>query len=73
LRYRVLDAEVVPGHDRDKWSLQIEGTLLDPEAEKVLVEEEKAKAERLKARQGGYMMSGGLGRASVAGTPVPGR
>ncbi len=75
LQYTVLDAEVVPGHDRDKWSIQIEGTLLDPEAERALVDEERAKAERLKARgrQGGYMMSGGLGRASVAGTLVPGR
>lgn len=67
LRYRVLDAEVVPGHDRDKWSLQIEGTLLGPADEEAVVNDERAKSERAKARAAGQMamMSGGLGRGSV--------
>lgn len=33
LRFRVVDCEVVPGHDRESWSLQVEGTLLSPEEE----------------------------------------
>jgi DNA-directed RNA polymerase I subunit RPA43 len=72
LQFRVVDADVVPGHHRGMWTLQIEGTLLSPEDEAAVVEEERAQAERLKARgkpaeQGARivadaaMMSGGLG------------
>jgi DNA-directed RNA polymerase I subunit RPA43 len=72
LQFRVVDADVVPGHHRDMWALQIEGTLLSPDDEAAVVEEERVQAERLKARgkpakQGASiaadvaMMSGGLG------------
>jgi DNA-directed RNA polymerase I subunit RPA43 len=72
LQFRVVDADVVPGHHRDMWTLQIEGTLLNPDDEAAVVEEERAQAEKLKARgkpaeQGASitadiaMMSGGLG------------
>jgi DNA-directed RNA polymerase I subunit RPA43 len=72
LQFRVVDADVVPGHRRDVWTLQIEGTLLSPEDEAAVVEEERAQAERLKARgkpaeqeasitADVAMMSGGLG------------
>ena len=50
LGFRVVDTDVVPGHDRYKWSLQIEATLLDEEAEKVVVEAERAKFEQAQER-----------------------
>lgn len=46
LQFRVVDTEVVPGHDRHRWSLQIDGTLLDDEAEKRALSEDRAKFER---------------------------
>ncbi|KAL2419913.1 hypothetical protein ABEF95_008342 [Exophiala dermatitidis] len=49
-KFRVVDTEVVPSHDRHKWSLQIEGTLLDDEAERRIVEEERAKFEMAQQR-----------------------
>lgn len=57
INFRVVDCEIVPGHDRDTWSLQIEGTLLSPEEEEMLVETEREKAIR---RQEKAVMSGGL-------------
>lgn len=50
LRFRVVDTEVVPAHDKQKWSLQIDGTLLDDEAEQRVLEEERAKFERAQER-----------------------
>jgi len=50
LRFRVVDTEVVPGHDRQKLSLQIDGTLLDDEAEKRALSEDRAKFERSQQR-----------------------
>lgn len=50
LQFRVVDTEVVPGHDRHKWSLQIDGTLLDAEAEKRAISEDQAKFERTQQR-----------------------
>jgi DNA-directed RNA polymerase I subunit RPA43 len=63
MQFRVVDADVVPGHDRDKWTLQIQGTLLSAEDEARLVEEERVQAEKLDAR----------GRAPVRRTGTPGR
>ena len=75
LDFRVVDTEVVPAHDRGKWSLQIGGTLLDEDAERDVVEEERAKFERAQDRgrsksPGGseVVMSGGLGRSSREGS-----
>ncbi|KIW88071.1 uncharacterized protein Z519_11181 [Cladophialophora bantiana CBS 173.52] len=45
LKFRVANTEIVPAHDRHKWSLQIDGTLLDDEAERKVLEEERAKFE----------------------------
>jgi DNA-directed RNA polymerase I subunit RPA43 len=50
LQFRVVDTEVVPAHDRHKWSLQIDGTLLDDEAEKRALSEDRAKFERSQQR-----------------------
>ena len=57
IRFRVVDCEIVPGHDRESWSLQIEGTLLSTAEERRVLEEEQLKALR---RQGKAVMSGGL-------------
>lgn len=73
-KFRVVDTEVVPSHDRHKWSLQIEGTLLDEEAEQHVVEEERARFERSQQRSRshtpgeragdtGVLMSGALARS----------
>lgn len=50
LKFRVVDTEMVPTHERDKWSLQIDGTLLDQEAEDLVLEEERSKFDRLRDR-----------------------
>ena len=46
--YRVVDTEIVPGYDREKWSLQIDGTFLSQEEEERVLEEERTRAERLR-------------------------
>jgi hypothetical protein len=61
MQFRIADADVVPGHDREKWSLQIEGTLLNSQDEAKLVEEERIQAEKLNAR--------GKAQGHGAGTP----
>ncbi|KIW11657.1 hypothetical protein PV08_10959 [Exophiala spinifera] len=67
LRFRVVDTEVVPAHDRTKWSLQIDGTLLDEKAEQAAVEEERrsfnATQQRSRSRTpgGDVLMTGALG------------
>ncbi|ERF70022.1 hypothetical protein EPUS_03574 [Endocarpon pusillum Z07020] len=58
IRFRVVDCEIVPGHDRESWSLQIEGTLLSVDKEESVLQEERQKVLR---RQGKAVMSGGLG------------
>ncbi|KIY02376.1 uncharacterized protein Z520_02514 [Fonsecaea multimorphosa CBS 102226] len=71
LKFRVADTEIVPAHDRNKWSLQIDGTLLDDEAERNVLEEERAKFERVQETSrsrslGGEdaaVMSGALSRS----------
>ena len=85
LVFTVVQTEMVPAHERDKLSLQIDGSLLDAEAEERLVEEERAKFERSfnrgrsKTLAADVQMSGGMAlsrEASVASgmsrnTPVP--
>ncbi|KIW54689.1 hypothetical protein PV05_07035 [Exophiala xenobiotica] len=67
LEFRVVDTEVVPAHDRTKWSLQIDGTLLDEETEQEVLAEERAKFERTQQRSrsqtpgGDAFMAGALG------------
>ncbi|KIW70321.1 hypothetical protein PV04_02604 [Phialophora macrospora] len=70
LKFRVVDTEAVPAHDRNKWSLQIDGTLLDAEAEKTVVQEELAKFDRAQERSrskspgaSDMVMSGALARS----------
>ncbi|KAK5198229.1 hypothetical protein LTR92_002474 [Exophiala xenobiotica] len=83
LKFRVVDTEVVPAHDRTKWSLQIDGTLLDEEAEQEVLAEERGKFERTQQRSrsqtpgGDAFMAGALGLsreasvASVLSVPAP--
>ena len=85
LIFTVIETEMVPAHERDKLSLQIDGSLLDGEAEARLVEEERAKYERRqnygrsKTPATDAQMSGGMAlsrETSVASdvsrtTPVP--
>lgn len=70
--FKVVDVEVVPGHERDRWTLQIDGSLLSPEQEEAAAEEDKRRFEaqnRSYSRAGtpGFadgempLMSGGLG------------
>ncbi|KIV82533.1 hypothetical protein PV11_04635 [Exophiala sideris] len=69
LKLRVVDTEVVPAHERNKWSLQIDGTLLDQEAEQHVLDEERAKFERVQQRsrsqtpgdRSDILMTGALG------------
>ncbi|KAJ9638066.1 hypothetical protein H2204_004377 [Knufia peltigerae] len=67
LKYRVVDTEVVPAHDRSKWSLQIDGTLLDKKAEQAALEQERrgfeATQQRSRSRTpgGDVVMTGALG------------
>ncbi len=61
ISFRVVDCEIVPGHDRDSWSLQIEGSLLSVDEEERLLEQERQKVLR---RQGRAVMSGGLALGS---------
>ncbi|ETN42908.1 uncharacterized protein HMPREF1541_02066 [Cyphellophora europaea CBS 101466] len=76
LKFRVVDTDMAPAHEASggsSWSLQIDGTLLDEEAEQRLLEEEKDKFERQQQSRGrsraaaaggdAVMMSGGLARS----------
>lgn len=62
MQFRVIDADVVPGHDRERWSLQLEGTLLTPEDEAAVVEEERVQDEKVRARG----KSGTIGQPGLA-------
>ncbi|PGH14567.1 hypothetical protein AJ80_05887 [Polytolypa hystricis UAMH7299] len=44
IRFRVRDVDVIPGSERDKGFLSIEGTMLKPKEEAQLVEEERHRA-----------------------------
>ncbi|EEP77274.1 predicted protein [Uncinocarpus reesii 1704] len=68
IEFRVRDVDVIPGSERDKGFISLEGTMLSPEAEANLVSEEKR---RIMGHQAGVidvqangddvnMMSGGL-------------
>lgn len=70
IRFRVVDCEIVPGVDRGSWSLQIDGTLLSPEEEERVLEEERQKALR---KQGKALMSGGMGSVPRNGSVSRGR
>ncbi|OAX77669.1 hypothetical protein ACJ72_08028 [Emergomyces africanus] len=77
-RFRVREIDVIPGAEPDKAFLSIEGTMLCPEEEAKLVEEERKRAgfapslsSSAAGRSGNEapdraMMSGGLGMASAA-------
>jgi len=73
---RVADLEIVPAAERGKWSLQIEGTLLNEEEEAEVRVEERQKYEnrmsrsRSRSKPGTPMMSGGLPTHSRAGSVV---
>lgn len=68
LKFRVVDTEMVPGHEAGSLSLQIDATLLDADAEKTLLEQEKTKYEKQQHARSGTpggdaVMSGGLSRS----------
>lgn len=46
--FQVVDTEMVP--EKDKWALHIDGTLLDEEAERKVLEEDRIKFERIQNR-----------------------
>ncbi len=80
LTFRVVDTEIVPAHDRHKWSLQINSSLLDDEAEADVVQEERAKFERVQDRSRSrspgaseVVMSGALGRSLISEGSVASR
>ena len=67
--FRVVDTDMVP--EKDKWALHIDGTLLDEEAERKVLEEKRTKFERLQRRAKSATpgtdveLSGGLGASPV--------
>ena len=66
LPFRIVDVDVVPGHDREKWGLQIEGTLLGPEDEAAVVADERLQAEKLLRARGRTSAQTGSVAADVA-------
>lgn len=78
LKFRVVDLEMIQAQERGRqFALQLEGTLLDGEAERQLREEEKLKWEARKTKHksrsrtpGTPMMSGGLPTHSRAGSVI---
>lgn len=81
IRFRVKDIDVIPGSERDKGFLSIEGTMLSEEEEARLVEEERKRftlsmrksAQNKEQRGNGIMsmlMSGGLPENGVGPTPT---
>lgn len=67
LQFRVVDTEVVPAHDRHKWSLQIDGTLLDDEAEESALSEDRAKFDRTQKRTRSQTPGDGMMNAMMSG------
>lgn len=63
ISFRVKDVEVVPGPDRERGFLSIEGTMLEVDEEEELVEEERARDER-RRRKGGRKSGSGEGGGS---------
>ena len=66
LPFRIVDVDIVPGHDREKWGLQIEGTLLSPEDEAAVVAEERVQAEKLLRARGRTLAQAESTAADVA-------
>ncbi|KAL1958830.1 hypothetical protein VTO42DRAFT_3667 [Malbranchea cinnamomea] len=68
VRFRVRDVDVIPGSERDKGFISLEGTMLSPEDETNLVAEERARAERANGgravKNGDASMSGALSSAT---------
>lgn len=62
IRFRVRDIDVIPGAERDRGFISIEGTMLSPEEEEKLVAEER-KGITSYRRGDSLTMSGGVARA----------
>lgn len=58
VRFRVRDMDVIPGSEKDKGFISLEGTMLNPEDEKRAVAEERARAERSSSRKSGAKRNG---------------
>lgn len=73
LKFRVVDTENVPAHDRRSWALHMNASLLDESAEKKLEDMERAKFQRAQDMiddnnlldSGEATMSGGLRRSTT--------
>lgn len=72
LKFRVVDTEMVPAHDRRSWALHMDASLLDDSAEKKLEDLERAKFQRSQEKiyenltdTGHASMSGGLRRSTT--------
>lgn len=66
VRFRIRDVDVIPGSERDKGFISLEGTMLSPEEEEKLVAEERRKTERLSGdgkTNGEVRMAGALSNA----------
>lgn len=78
LQFQVVDLEMIPAQERGQLALQVEGTLLNPEDEANVREEEREKFEirvgksRARSRTPGTpIMSGGLATHSRASSAIP--
>ncbi|KAE8377453.1 hypothetical protein BDV26DRAFT_263574 [Aspergillus bertholletiae] len=78
VRFRVVDVDVIPGSERDRNFLSIEGTMLSPEEEARLLEDERngilttsATPRRGLSQEPQVSMSGALAAPSVAVIPEP--
>lgn len=78
VRFRVVDVDVIPGSERDRSFLSIEGTMLSPEEEARVLEDERngilttsATPRRGRSQEPRVSMSGALAAPSVAAIPEP--
>ncbi|GAB1196148.1 hypothetical protein APSETT444_005415 [Aspergillus pseudonomiae] len=78
VRFRVVDVDVIPGSERDRSFLSIEGTMLSPEEEARVLEDERsgilttsATPRRGLSQEPRVFMSGALAAPSVAAIPEP--
>ena len=72
VRFRVRDVDVIPGSERDKGFISLEGTMLSPEEEDELVAEERARAERATGRRSAPKKNEDFGMSgALTGTTEP--
>jgi DNA-directed RNA polymerase I subunit RPA43 len=72
VRFRLRDLDVIPGSEKDKGFISLEGTMLSPEEEQKLVESEKRRAEGLSDGERMSEPPTAAGALSVSSLPKPG-